>query len=492
MPVPFFRIPVPVFEPSLGPAVLGTTTRSRLRYREEPPQEPASQKPKATTIIIAALIAGIAILVTFIIFIRSLRSRHPNPKYIPTPFLKRLWTGWKVPSYHTSHAYEQAGVEEDNTRRSNGMQEGNLGGVVVPTQVQGAAATAGVDRNTSVRSVMTLPVYRPKATDTEQVLGREGERDGIDVVVEMPTAEDDEALREEEMAALYQIRVARRRQIAEREERRRLRLEARETNNIVALQELRQQVRTQPTRNAEEIESLRQEHERLRETRQRAVSSVSYAELGVARADGTRLRANSTESERVGLLSDAASIGQRTGAESLLHRRERSGSSVLSIDTARSIERQLESPGPATEGSVFSLASVGRSRADSGANTPRLSTRAGSSPEIIDAEDGDLGDTGMPPPGYDEVSLDEAPTRSDNGSAMSGRNSPYNEPPPEYPGPAQTRNARLSVHMGDLAVQALPEEGRQRRLSRGGATAPQLPDLEHLPQIIIDPSSARP
>jgi hypothetical protein len=54
------------------------------------------------------------------------------------------------------------------------------------------------DRNTSVRSVMTLPAYRQKATDTEQVLGREGERDGIDVVVEFPTAEDEEAMRDDE------------------------------------------------------------------------------------------------------------------------------------------------------------------------------------------------------------------------------------------------------------------------------------------------------
>jgi hypothetical protein len=360
-------------------------------------------------------------------------------------------------------------------------------------------AVAEVNRNTSVRSVMTLPPYRPKPAETELVLGREGERDGMDVVVEMRTAEEDEALRDEEMEALYQIRAARRRQIEEREERRRRRREARENNDLAALRELREQARDHAARNTTQIEELRQSHERVRETRQRAVSSVSYADVGIARADGTRVRANSTEStERVGLLSDAASIS----AESLFRRRDRSASATLSIDTSRTLHDRPESPALSTTGgSGYYLASAGRtrSRTNSGATTPRIPTPsvsttplAGSSPEIIDAEDADLGDISIPPPGYDEVSLDEVtPMHSRRNSDVSGRASPYPDPPPNYPGPgpADARNNRLSAHMEDLAAQAQAGDNPRTR-----GELPRLPSLrlQQVPQIVIEPSSARP
>ncbi|KAK0734791.1 hypothetical protein B0T26DRAFT_746655 [Lasiosphaeria miniovina] len=493
--MPVFRIPVPIASPLT--ARVSDVATSRLQPRDDDPAKkpdpkPETTKPSTASIAAAAVIVGIIAIVAGVILLRFVRSRNPNPKYIPTKYLKDVWTRWKVPTRGTPHAYKQTGADDDSMRQTNLARQQSLGDELTETQAgNGAAGAPAVDRNTSVRSVMTLPVYRPKATDTEQVLAREGERDGIDVVVEMPTAEDDEALREEEMAALYGIRAARRRQIAEREERRRLRREAREANNIVALQELRDQARGQASRNLEEIEELRQGHERIRETRQRAVSSVSYADLGVVRADGTRLRANSNESERMGLLSDAASIGASTASGSLFHRRDRSGSSALSIDTSR-INDQLESPGLTATGSSYSLASTpgatGRSRANSGVTTPRASsatTRAGSSPEIIDAEDVDLGDTSMPPPGYEDVSLDEFTP------APSGRNSPYNEPPPDYPGPAQVRNNRLSAQMEDLATQAQPNDARNGRSPNG---TPQLPSLrlDLLPQIVIEPSSALP
>src|SRR5204863_1941443 len=115
------------------------------------------------------------------------------------------------------------------------------------TSYQGACAeqaNGGVDRNTSVRSVMTLPKYSPIPKPTEQVIGREGERDGMDIVVEFPeTAEEEELQREEQMESLYQIRLARRREIAEREERRRERREARERGDWARLEELRRERR---------------------------------------------------------------------------------------------------------------------------------------------------------------------------------------------------------------------------------------------------------
>jgi len=498
MPVPW-RIPVPVFDHPLEADVFDAPS-SRLRRRDG--QNKGG--PSMASLIVAIVIVAILGVIGGLILVRTMRIRHPNPKYIPTPFLKRMWTDWKVPTSRAPHAYEPAGNDDDATRLSDRRQRHRRDVSAATSQTNepaAAAPEAGVDRNVSVRSVMTLPVYRPKAAENEQVLAREGERDGIDVVVEMPTAEDEEAMREEEMDALYQIRAARRRQIAEREERRRLRREARDNGNFTTLTELRERARTDAERNVQEIENLRQEHERLREGRQRAVSSVSYADLGVARADGTRLRANSTESERIGLLSDAASISlSQVGTESIYHRRGRSASSTaLSIDTARSVEPSAESPNLALVSSQFSLASAGRVRSttNSGANTPRfsaISPRAGSSPEIIDAEDADLGDSVMPPPGYDEVSLDLiTPQHSGRASALSGRNSPYTEPPPDYPGPAQIRNHRLSAQMEDLAAQATPEEGT-RRSSRSSGLVPQLPSLRlnQVPQIVIDPSSARP
>lgn len=355
---------------------------------------------------------------------------------------------------------------------------------------------------------MTLPPYRPKASDNEHVLGREGERGGIDVVLELPTVEDEEALREEEMDTLFQIRQARRRQAAEREERRRARQEARDRNDRAAVQTIRQQTQLATTTNASEIETLRSELERARDIRTRAVSKVNYADVGVARHDGTRIRANSSESERVGLLSDAASIGASNRSSGVqpsvppaeTHRRVRSASSVLSIDTTHSDGE----PTPHGPMSVHSRASsIGQH------------TRAGSSPELIDAADADLGDSYMPshsPPGYDEVSL------NDITPAHSRPSSPYPEPPPDYTpnttaGPYETETRRLSTHVADLAIETsvtaapstqlesgggISRSGSSNSHASGGASrstpVPRLPSLRvpQLPQIVIQPSSAVP
>lgn len=384
---------------------------------------------------------------------------------------------------------------------------------------------------------MTLPVYRPKAAETERVLGREGERDGIDVVVEMTTAEQEEALRDEEMESMYQIRAARRRQMAEREERRRLRREARDANNVVALRELREQSRATSAQNTTEIEELRQEHDRIRETRQRAVSSVSYADVGIARADGTRIRANSTEStERVGLLSDAASIAATDNLSLFSPQsqggRNRSASATLSIDTARTLGRPV-SPNPSTYSGRWTPHSQTHSRSPSGATTPRAMTPsplAGSSPEMIDAPDeGDLSSTSNnglglgigigigdangripPPPEYEEISL-SGEDGNGNGHASasvtplhSRPTSPWPDPPPDYPGPTV---GRVSGREGEGRIEGVDNvewrggrrssAGGERSAggeSSGGGDMGRLPDLRlsQVPQIVIEPSSARP
>jgi len=384
--------------------------------------------------------------------------------------------------------------------------------VETTNNANGSGAAGGVDRNTSVRSVMTRPAYHQSDRQNEQVLGREGERGGIDVVIEFPeTVDEEEQRREEEMEALYQVRLARRGENEEREERRRLRREARERGDYVALREIQARARASSSASTgRSVEELRAEHDRIKKERQRAVSSVSYADLGVARHDGTRLRANSEESERTGLLGDAESIA----ASSHYHRRDRSASSVLSIDTMYS---DLPSPG------------LTRSRGNSRASRPesplrRMSVqsqtegtptenggRAGSSPEIIDHED-------FPPhspPGYENILLDTPRDEHPH----------HAEPPPDYMSPVLARGEQSptverditnmertdtlstrrtsATHVaqlmadrrtsssgsGDLAASRNPMG--DRRTSRGLGGIPQLPSLRlaSLPSIQVDPGS---
>lgn len=323
---------------------------------------------------------------------------------------------------------------------------------------------------------MTLPAYNQAPSHNEQVLGREGERGGIDVVVEFPeTVDEEEQHREAEMEALYQVRLARRRENEEREERRRLRREARERGDYVALREIQARARASSSASAgRTVEELRAEHERVKKERQRAVSSVSYGDLGVARHDGTRLRANSVESEREGLLGDAASIA----ASSHYHRRDRSASSVLSLDTMNS---DFPSPG------------LTRSRANSRPDSPfgRASTRqshnndgnAGSSPEMIEHDD-------VPPqspPGYENISLETTTS--------------HPEPPPDYSSPVVGRGeqrpgfeshdsagSRSSTHISQMMSPSTPSTARS---SRGVGGTPQLPSLRlsNLPSINVEASS---
>lgn len=362
---------------------------------------------------------------------------------------------------------------------------------------------------------MTLPAYRPQAHQNEQVLGREGDRGGIDTVVEFPEAADEEErLREEEMEALYQVRLARRRENEERDERRRLRREARERGDTIALRELQARARASSAANAgRSVDELRAEHERLKNERNRAVSSVSYGDLGVARHDGTRIRANSQDSERTGLLGDVASIA----ASSHYHRRDRSASSVLSLDTMNS---DLPSPG------------FTRTRGDSRASRPesslrRTSTqdvasgnegRAGSSPELIDHSDA----SAQSPPGYENISL-ETP------SAANPQLAHHREPPPDYSSPTlghgearsmvdsqftdQTPSSRRtsSSHVGQLhsdrrmssseragsrspnlqAERSAADRRSSTSPGRGVGGVPQLPSLKlsNLPSIQVDPGS---
>ncbi|WYZ43841.1 hypothetical protein EsH8_VII_000277 [Colletotrichum jinshuiense] len=446
------------------PSALQSPSPANLRRREE------IDGRKITTIVILAVLV-LFIFVAFVVFSyrASRRSTRSTSKNKSGGFLKSIWnTGAGRNRYRQAQDENSISTEQLTSRRS-GPSSAAFDPSAHQAQAGSRSPNSAVNRNTSIRSIMTLPAYRPDPTETEQVLGREGERGGVDVVVEYPTEENEEDLRDQEMEALYRIRVARRQELDEREERRRERREARERGDFVALDNIRARARAASSNSV--IAGLREEHDRLKAERQRAVSSVSYADLGVARHDGTRLRANSGESERTGLLSDAASIAAtstRSGTESAMnHRRGRSASSVISVDS------DLPSPG------------LTRSRANSRPDTPRLDTRAGSSPDIVEA---DVGEAGMPiysPPGYDEVSLGDERSRSTTPQ-------PGNEPPPNYPGPAEQRAESLASSMADLAAEEHTTNGPANHQRK--SSIPRLPSLrlQQVPQIVIEPSSARP
>lgn len=356
-------------------------------------------------------------------------------------------------SARQSHQLDSNSPSTNSRQNRNSTRNNNTNG----SSNNNACAT--IDRNTSVRSVLTLPAYRQSANPNEQVLGREGERDGVDVIIDLPTAEAEEEARNEEMETMYQIRLARRQAIAEREERRERRREARLRNDYRELEAIRAETRAANEDNT--ITELRTTVDQLKDNRQRSVSSVSYADVGVARHDGTRIRANSIESERVGLLSDAASM--QSG-----HQRGRSFSSAASHDDDFSSLAPARSRG----------ASIRSGSADG---------RAGSSPELVEA---DLGDEAMPPPEYEDIPLND--DRSSN-----------HGPPPNYPGPEQSVSQGTSqTTERDLGsdwqmAEAPATAGHNSNSSRNGegnGAAPQLPSLSipQLPEIVIEPSSANP
>ncbi|KAA8570069.1 hypothetical protein EYC84_002403 [Monilinia fructicola] len=466
---------------------------------QQPPKSQFSSDAKSTYIIaIVVTIVGLLALLSAIYLIRRTRIKHRNPKYIPTVFLKKAWESWE-PESHRYRLPDQNDPHEYLGASGVGRNPSNRPPSSFSSAARSAAENAansnagGVDRNASIRSVMTLPAYNMTPGQNEQVLGREGDRGGIDVVLEFPeTIDEEESQRDAEMEALYQVRLARRRENEEREERRRLRREARERGDHVALRELQ----SRPAHTGPTVEELRAEHDRIKKERQRAVSSVAYGDLGVARHDGTRLRANSDESERQGLLGDAASMA----ASSRYHRRDRSASSVLSIDTVNS-----DLPP-----SRFS-----RSRANSRPDSPlrrvtgpdgsndNHEDRAGSSPEMIDHDD-------IPPnspPGYENVSLD---TPRSEASSLPHH---MTEPPPDYTSPVYGRGEgptlesagfrrsqnldelmaerRTSTHSTHSALFPRDERRSSTRSTRGVGGIPQLPSLRlgSLPSIHVDPGT---
>ncbi|KAL4913227.1 hypothetical protein BDW62DRAFT_193009 [Aspergillus aurantiobrunneus] len=333
-------------------------------------------------VIIGAAVAVfvVAFLVIVYFVLRALRKMNCRPKYIPGKFLKDRWTRWNVGA-----SYGQV----------PGGTSLNQAGDTAPTQAtQGgsqAEPNAAIRRDTSIRSIISLPAYSSTPKPTEQVIAREGERGGMDMVVEFPeTAEEEEERREEMMESLYQIRLQRRQEVADREARRRERREARERGDALRLEQLRMESRARAnsrdsangSTSALAAIALAEAQSRGRDRR---ISSVSYADVGYVRHDGSRLRASSRDSDSRPLLTDAAAMSgdgpDRSSGHISVHSRGESYSSAAGGSDGDSLEP--------VQSHTTSVRSV--------------------NPSNDEPEDGDVGARNIPPPDYNNLDWGEAP-----------------------------------------------------------------------------------
>ena len=295
---------------------------------------------------VIGIIAAVIIVPLFIYScLRSARRKHPDPKYIPTKFLKAQWRRWIPRTKYGRIFQKNSSVPSDD---SHSLDTSYNPSTTTHPSTEISTSTTGVDRNTSIRSIMTLPPYRSSPHPSERLIAREGERAGVDTVIEFPeTADEEELRREADMDALYQIRQARRRENEAREERRRERREAREAGDWARLEQLRLQSEMRaradsgvsagssatslgngtPAAGSLTADSAARQGSRPR------VSSVSYAELGLARHDGSRIRADSMESDHRPLLDSAASMGGSRQTSLFHHRRDRSAESILTVES---------------------------------------------------------------------------------------------------------------------------------------------------------------
>ncbi|KAJ5895120.1 hypothetical protein N7495_006811 [Penicillium taxi] len=332
-----------------------------------------SKKNEIFIIIFVAIIFPLTLCAIGVFLARYLRQRYYEPKYIPGQFLKKKWRLWTPGSASYGHVPTQPTVTRtrDTSYRGAGRSNPEM------------STTSGVQRDTSVRSVMTLPSYSASPNPTEQIIGREGERAGMDMVVEFPeTVEEEETRREEQMDALYQIRVQRRQQVADREARRQERRDARARGDALRMDLLNRESRHGRV-GRPSAAAIIAEH-RNRE-RNRRIASVSYAEIGHVRHDGTRLRADSDSDSRP-LLQSASSPSLEDPLTLQLTQQSSFASST----------RTTETYAGGTELDPLVLAPTAT-------HESALSSRS-----ILQIEE-DLGAQEIPPPEYDHLDWGDAP-----------------------------------------------------------------------------------
>ncbi|KAJ5225319.1 hypothetical protein N7468_006544 [Penicillium chermesinum] len=326
-------------------------------------------------IIFVTIIFFLALCVCGFFLARYLRQRHYNPKYIPGKALKRKWQQW-CPGGKASY-----GQVPSQTAANNDQDTSYRGGGANPPEMT-TTNNAEVRRETSIRSVITLPAYSANPNPTEQVVAREGERAGMDMVVEFPeTAEEEEARREEQMEALYQVRLNRRQEQAERDARREERRAARARGDslrlaqIAAESRVRNSNRRSGNNSSSSLSASAVIAENQARERARRIASVSYADLGHVRHDGSRLRADSANSDHRPLLQNAAG---NPSSPSLADQQDGGSSRIQSM--------------------ASSIRTVDTGGVDLDTLTLVPTVTQGSSRPASQFEEADLGDVNIPPP----------------------------------------------------------------------------------------------
>ncbi|TGZ81875.1 hypothetical protein EX30DRAFT_358609 [Ascodesmis nigricans] len=335
-----------------------------------------SSRQNTALVIAVVFVAIVGASLIFYLVLRCIRRRTQDPpNFLPAAFKKR-WRNWQPGQMTTTGHTPLPTVQIPTTAAQRASSRRNR-----------AAGAVGVDRNSSIRSIMTLPEYRPlPAPDRERTIGRAGERAGIDVVIEFPeTEEEEEGRREEHMETMYQIRRARarERELAREEADEARRTEA--TNSTASLMAALQSVTEREAR----------------------LSQVSYADIGIQRPDGSRVRP-SMDSDRP-LLANAANMGM--GGNANAH-----GRSLSNLSYAESIE----APERRRSDEIFNMGSARASMDHRNSNASSLhpSTAAGASIRQVH------NDSGLPPaPDYEGADWG---------------------PPPEYTSPIETRTPIIS------------------------------------------------
>lgn len=408
----------------------------------------SAHTPQISIIVVAVF----AILVTT--YLATLRFRRPfsairntdkPDSKLPSLF---SWSRWRPGTRH-----EYSNTLQDTSYRGPGASDSARADMSGANDPERQSGTVGVDRNTSVRSVMTLPAYSRSVRENERVLGREGERAGMDNVVELPeTQDEEETQRNQEMESLYQIRLARRAEAADREARRQARREARERGDHIALAEIRR--RAEEAADLSVSQMLIAEHQGR--NRDRRVSSVAYGDLGVARHDGTRVRANSHDSDNRPLLDSAASISGISG-------RSR-GLTQTSTNTLDTHHRGL------------SVTSIGRSSVDSRASNDDFY------PQALHSRSNSTHDVPSALPTQDPTPSTSPSHNADTSPhPLPTDDAPAYEDPPDYTSPVE-RRAPLLPRATSMSREPGTETGTDTGTSRG---PPQLPSLERLPSIRV-------
>ncbi|KAA8648960.1 hypothetical protein EYZ11_005363 [Aspergillus tanneri] len=337
-------------------------------------QNNSGSKNNIVIICAACISFTVAFILMMYFALRALRRMNCRPKYIPGKYLKDKWNRWPVGPAYGQVPDSQEGNNAHNNTSGRGSEMNT---------------NSAVRRDTSVRSVITLPAYSSSPKPTEQVIAREGERGGMDVVLEFPeTADEEEARREELMDSLYQIRQQRRQEQAEREARRQERREARARGDYIRLEQLRMQSRARTQSRASvngsntNLTAVLATVEQQSRGRDRRISSVSYAALGQVRHDGSRVRARSPDSDRHPLLSNTDSINTEGPDRS-------SGSMLMSVHSRGESYSSMQS---------------------TPSETDALTRHHSQTPSDHSAgQEGDVGSLSIPPPDYEHLDWGDAP-----------------------------------------------------------------------------------